>query len=64
MFKYVLQMSLAVITNPESSKSCRAMKKALQYMEKSNVQFSVQSKRIIKQKIYFQEKPTLIQTVF
>ena len=53
MFEYVLDTSLAVITNSKSSKSCSAMKKALQYTEKSNVQISVQSKQIIRQKIYF-----------
>ena len=54
MFEYVLHMSLAVITNSETSKSCSAMKKALQYREKSYVHFAVQSKRNIKQKIEFQ----------
>ena len=54
MFEYMLYTSLAVITNSESSKSCNAMKKALQYVEKSNVHFLVQSKQNIKQKIEFQ----------
>ena len=54
MFEYVLHTSLAITTNSESSKSCNARKKALQYMEKSDVYFSVQSKRNIKQKIEFQ----------
>ena len=54
MFECVLHMSLAVITNSETSKSCSAMKKAIQYMEKSNAHFAVQLKRNIKQKIEFQ----------
>ena len=54
MFEYVLHTLLGVITNSESSKSCDTMKKALQYMKKSNVHFSVQLKRNIKQKIEFQ----------